>query len=205
MPAFDIPGNYAFDTYDELVAAINDWMDRSDLTGSAGSMVALAEARMRRLFTPLFNEAVAVISVVDGLGILPDDYGAAIRVTYNGIGLKQASDYAGTLVFDGSQPVAYAFEQGQLRLWPECTVSVEMLYQPTIPALSSETPSNYLLTLHPDLYFFGSMLFASGYLANDNRAASFKALWDEAIAEAKIYFTRQKFIGQLIPYVAHVP
>ena len=52
MPVFDVPANYAFDTYDELAAAINDWLDRSDLTGTAQQMIALCEARLRRELVP---------------------------------------------------------------------------------------------------------------------------------------------------------
>lgn len=195
----------AFGTYSELIATINDWLDRSDLSGSAESMIALTDAKMRRIFTPLFNEVSATVSVVSGLGVLPADYGLAVRVIYDGVALPQVGDYIGTMAAAASEPVAYSFEQGKLRLWPSCTVTVSLLYQPALPALTSAAPTNSLLTLHPDLYFFGSMLFANGYLANDSRAANFKVLWEEALAEAKVYFTRQKFSGPLVPVVADVP
>jgi hypothetical protein len=104
-----------------------------------------------------------------------------------------------------TEPLAYTIEAGNLRLWPSGDFTVSILYQPTLPQLSEASPTNTLLDKHPDLYFFGALMFATGYLANDERAAMFKALWDEAIESAKQYFTRQRFGGPLVPRVAFVP
>ncbi len=205
MPAFSVPANLAFDDYDDLTAAIQDWMDRSDLSGSVQAMIALAEARMRRELSPLFTETTASVAVSDGLGGLPSDYGTLIRVMYSDRVLPAYSPATGAYVATSSEPWAYSIEAGQIRLWPETDATVVLLYNPTIPALGADTPTNDLLSQHPDAYFYGSMLFAEGYVANDQRAATFKALWDECIAELKNYLVRQKFAGPLVPRVGFVP
>lgn len=199
MTAFFVPGNYAFDTYDELVAAINDWLDRSDLTGAAGQMVALAEARMRRLLTPHFDETTADIVCTDGVGNLPDDYSIARHVVYDGRVLPQYAQAIGNGVAAGSIPQAWSIEANRLKLWPATAATVTLLYQPTIAALSADTQTNEVLDKHPDLYFFGSMLFAEGYVSNDERAATFKNLFDEAIAEVREYLVKQRLGGHLVP------
>jgi hypothetical protein len=205
MPAFDVPSNLAFDSYSGLVGAINDWLDRSDLDGAAQQMVALAESKMRRELRPFFIETSASVTTVDGVGSLPSNYGTLTRVLYDGRALPQYGATAAPHLTTGSVPWAYSLEGGGLRLWPEGDFTVTLLYQPTVPQLSASNPSSDLLDAHPDLYLFGSLMFAEGYLANDNRAALFKALFDEAIADTKVYLTRQQFAGPLVPRVAFTP
>ena len=204
MPAFDVPANYAFDSYDALVSAINDWLDRTDLDGSAQGMIALAEARLRRELTPLFSEVGGTVACVEGIGALPADCSTLARVIYDGSVLPQLSSRSIGDYGDGARPCAYTLEAGGLRLWPALTATVSVLYQPALVSLSEGTPNNELLDKHPDLYFFGALLFAEGYLANDSRAAVFKGLWDEALAEARRYFMAQRYAGPLVPR-AYVP
>lgn len=205
MPIFDVPANLAFDSYDGLVGAINEWLDRSDLDGVAQQMIALAEAKMRRELRPFFVETSATVVTVDGVGALPADYGTLIRVIYDDRALPQLGATAAPHLATGSEPWAYSLEGGGLRLWPAGAFTVTLLYQPTIPQLSESNPSSDVLDAHPDLYLFGSLMFAEGYLANDSRAAMFKALFDEAIADTGRYLTRQRFAGPLVPRVAFVP
>lgn len=205
MPAFAVPENTAFNDYPSLVAALNEWLDRDDLTGSAPTMIALAESRMRRLLDPYWNETTADIAAPEGTGVLPTDFGTPNRVIYSNRTLPQLGNAAGVSIPDNSEPYAYTLEANILRLWPSCSVTVTLLYQPTIAGISESSPYNALISKHPDLYFYGAMLFAEGYLANDERAARFKALWDEAIGEVKAYLTRQKFSGPLAPRVSFVP
>ena len=206
MPAFYVPGNYAFDNYTDLTAAIADWMNRSDLSGAVASMVALAEARMRRELVPYFGEANASVVCTTGVGALPSNYGTAQRVLYGTRALDNLSAVAATYVPPTlTEPYAWSIEAGALKLWPAVSVTVTLLYDQTIPALSAETPTNAILTKHPDVYFYGAMLFAEGYVGNDSRAALFKGLFDEALASTKQYFTRQKFGSPLVPRMAFVP
>lgn len=205
MPAFSVPANLAFDDYTDLTAAIQDWMDRGDLTGSVQAMIALAEARMRRELAPLYSETTASVVVTDGLGALPSDFSTLTRVMYDTRVLPAYSPHIGAYVATSSEPLAYSIEANQIRLWPETDATVVLLYQPTLPALGEDTPTNDLLSLHPDAYFFGAMVFAEGYVANDQRAATFKALWDECLDEMKAYLVRQKFAGPLVPRVGFVP
>lgn len=206
MPAFDVPANLAFDTYSELVAAINDWLDRSDLDGVAGQMIALCEARLRRELVPYFSQISADVDAVDGLAAFPTDFGTLVRVVYDRRDLPQVSVGAALdIPTSYAEPYAYTIEAAGLRLWPATDSTVTLLYQPTLPQLSEALPGTDLLSLHPDLYFYGALMFAQGYLANDNRAMLFKQLWDEALDSAKRYFLRQSFAGPLVPRLGFVP
>jgi hypothetical protein len=205
MPAFDVPANLAFDNYGELIAGINDWLDRSDLTGSAPTMIALAEARLRRELAPFFVETSATVTVTAGVGAFPDDFGTITLVSCDGQGLTQVSPFAALDIPASTVASAYTVEASGIRVWPAGDFTVTLLYKPTLPQLTETTPTNNLLSAHPDLYFFGAMMFAEGYVANDPRASLFKGLWDEAIAEAKVYLTRQSFGGPMVPRLGFVP
>jgi hypothetical protein len=206
MTAFSVPDNLAFDSYGDLSSVIADWMNRNDLTGSVQSMIALAEARMRRELAPLFGEVSASVVTTGGLGALPSDYGTLIRVMYGTRTLHQLSvTAADSIPTSYSEPYVYTIEVGNIRTWPAGAFTLLVLYQPLLPQLSEGNPTTTLLSLHPDLYFYGSMMFAEGFVANDQRADLFKSLWDEALESAKAYFLRQKFAGPLAPRVDFVP
>lgn len=205
MTAFTVPENLAFDDYTDLVDAISDWMDRTDLTGSAQQMIALAEARMRRRFTPLLLETSTSVTTTNGAVAVPSDFSIISRVMYDGRTLPDYSVSTGPVIPESSEPWAYSLEAGTIRLWPSCDVTLTILYQPKIPQLSETNPTNFILSNFPDAYFFGAMMFAEGYVANDPRASLFKTLWDEAIGEVEVYLTRQRFGGALSPRIAFVP
>lgn len=192
MTAFSVPANLAFQTYDELIAAINDWMDRSDLTGSAPSMIALCEARLRRELRPFSLEVSAGLTVTSGSAALPSNYDYMRSVSYDGTPVDEVSPEIGRQFGTGSTPRGYSLEAGVLRTWPAITDALTILYQTKLPALSAANQSNELLLEHPDVYFFGSMMFAEGYLENDSRAAMFKAMWDEAIDGVKAFYVRMR-------------
>jgi len=205
MTAFSVPVNLAFDNYTELTDAIADWMNRSDLSGSVQSMVALCEARLRRELQPLFGETTGSVAVVDGTGALPAGCDIIRHVAYDGAVIPCVSPYEGRLIAAGSTPTGYSIEGNSIYLWPSCDATVALTYQSKLVGLSEANPTNDMLSEHPDLYFYGSMLFAEGYVANDVRASLFKQLWDEAITETKRFLMRQIFGGPLVPRVQFVP
>lgn len=195
MTAFFVPGNFAFDTYDELVAAINDWLDRSDLDGVAQQMVALCEARLRREVQALAMETSEDVDIIDGEGDLPSDCDIVRLVTYDGGELQQVAPAYGRKFPEGEAPRGFSLEAGKIKVWPIVDGTVTVLYHPKLVSLSSDVQTNWLLDQHPDAYFYGSLLFAHGYVSNDERAQTFKNLWDEAIAEIKRFIGRQRRVS----------
>ena len=202
MTIFAVPANLAFDSYGALISAIEDWMDRSDLSGVAPQMIALCEARLRRKLAPYYNEITATLATTGGVVSVPTDCAKVVRVIYDHDTVPRYSSLdVSDMDYDTSavRPYAYTIEAGQIRLWPSVDVSITVIYQETFPALSEESPSNGILDQHPDVYFFGSMLFAEGYVANDARASLFKGLFDEALEEVIAYLESQRYTGPLAP------
>lgn len=205
MPAFDVPANFAFDTYDELVAAINDWMDRGDLTGVAPQMIALAEDEISVEVEPLFEELVDIITVINGSGRLPEDVAHIRRVVSDGLILQNYGQRSARLLEADSTLKGYSIEGDSIYLWPVRDALVAVHYQPKLRRLSPDTPNSDLMNRFPSLYFYAAMTFAEGYVANDPRAAVFRNLFENMLEKVRKYYLRQRHPGPLAPLIRNMP
>ena len=207
MTSFIIDANEAFDNFDELVSAINDWMDRSDLTAPAPQMIAMAEDEMRIRLEPFFLEVTtSLTSDSTGFAALPADAKSVKRVFYDKCSVPQRGvNSVDRMTDDTTQPWAYTMEQGGIRLWPAAAHTVDVLYQPILQRLTSGSPSNNLLDLFPSLYFYGAMTFACAYVKDDERAGMFRRMFDMMIGQVEDYYKKQSQGGPMVARVAFVP
>ena len=113
MPAFAVPANLAFDSYTALIAAVSDWMDRDDLTGSAPQMIALAEAKMARELEPMFSEKSGSVVSVAGATSLPADCGIMRTAVYNSRVVPQIAPSQGVIIAQGSSPLSEPTREGE--------------------------------------------------------------------------------------------
>lgn len=205
MTAFAVPANLAFDTYDALIAAINDWLDRNDLDGVAPQMIALAEDEISIEIEPLLDETDATITVASGAGGLPSDFGTGRGVFYDGRALPQVSLMKGRSYADGTEPYAFTLERAGIRLWPACDANVQLVYRPALARLGVNNSTNEILSRFPSLYFYGAMVFAHGYIVDDERANRFRALFDMMLEKVRQYYLRQRHTGPLVPNMNAIP
>ena len=85
-------------------------------------------------------------------------------------------------------PRLFTIEGSTLKVRPLDATPLEFDYFQKIPALASVAPgdgtqTNWLLTAHPDLYLFGSLVEAEMFGVNDERAPLWKARRDEIFDE----------------------
>ena len=207
MVAFALNANLAFENYSELISAINDWMDRNDLTGVAPQMIALAEDEIRIAIEPLFLEATtSLVTDSTGIAALPSDLKQIKRVFYDNCSVPQRGINAvNRMTDDTTQPWAYSIERGSIRVWPAAAHTIDVLYQPLLPRLTNANSTNNLLDLFPSLYFYGAMVFSHGYVVDDERAARFRQLFDMMLEKVADYYRKQRQGGPMVPRVAFVP
>lgn len=200
MAIFSVPESLAFSSYQALLDGIADWMNRSDLTGAAPKMVALAETRIIRELAPYSIETSTTLTTTDGFTAFPDDFGMLVAIRYNDRRtLPQVTVQDALQISNAVEPHAFTIEAGGIRLWPTCDADVTVIYRPRLEALTEANPSNEILAKHPDVYFYGAMLFAEGYVANDSRAAGFAQLFEASLTQIKTYLSRQMFAGHMQP------
>ena len=180
----------AISNYSELKSAIADWLDRTDLTDSISDFITLAEARHKRDFKLRRMETRVTANTIADTEYytLPDQYVAMRNIQLNTdpkTSLEYLTPEQMDRIYAGSmkgKPRAYSIigNDIQLRPIPDSAYEIEILYFKHFTALSDSAPTNEMLTNHPDIYLYGSLVEAEPYLQNDKRLQTWSSLYDRA-------------------------
>lgn len=187
-------------TYSELQTAVGNWLARSDLTSYIPDFITLAEAALNRDLDvrQMEQRATATININASepqYVSLPSDFNAMRYVIMNGISGKPHLEYMShvqaaefrTMTGDASgQPEFFAIINDEMLLvpTPDSGYTLEMGYRKNIPALSTNS-TNWLLTLYPDIYLYGTLLQAAPFLKDDERIPVWQTFYDRAMAGAE--------------------
>jgi hypothetical protein len=198
----------ALSTRTELLAAIADWLNRSDLTSVIPDFISLAEAEMKRRLRRATESTTIYISAGNMTG--PSDMAEPIHLR-----LDSAVPVLDTSLLlctpemltdvraraDGveSRPTHYAYYDGQLQFAPTPDQSYDgiLLYAQQLSALTVSNTTNAVLTEAPDLYLFGALLQAAPYLKDDERIPVWQAKFDRAIDQMNEWRERESYGGGL--------
>jgi hypothetical protein len=184
----------AITTYAELQTAVGNWLDHSLFTTRVPEFIALFEAAANRRLRVRQQETSTNLTPSDGSVALPSDYLAWRRVTWTG-STRVDLEYVHPSYLQAAYPTSpadvprlFTIEGSTLKIRPIDDTALEFDYFQKIPALASVAPAdgtqtNWLLTAHPDLYLFGSLVEAEMFGVNDERAPIWKARRDEIFDE----------------------
>lgn len=197
----------ALANYTDLLAAINGWLNRSDMNTIAPDLIALAEAEFNRtLRTPemevratatLNGEALAVPTDYIGLRSISSDNASFDPASIDDI-LNLPTSYTGS-------PRMVAVSDGQFFFRPvPSSGTVELVYYQKIPALTSGSPTNWLMTKYPDLYLFGALAQAEFYNWNDDRLPLIKARVEELIEQINMATQKERYGGRTLRMASRV-
>jgi hypothetical protein len=191
-------------TFTDLVSAVGDWLDREDLDTAVPTFIQLAEARMNRLLDDPEMEVTSNIVAAGDYTALPADFGEMVSISTGDGPLHPVGpvEFAGFRSVSGI-PRYYVVVDGSISFAPgNATAPITLVYRRRIPALTSDNTTNWLLSLAPDAYLYGALVQAEGFLAEDDRIAGWKAMFDEAISELRIDGARRKWgAGGLRPRI----
>lgn len=177
--------------YTELQAAIASWAKRSDLTAVIPDFIALAEVRIARALQarPTEYETELTMTVGSRYVALPTgfDYPLGLwiksslpreplpqRLPENLSG-ENTSGVPEAWAIDGEN---IAFDRPASETW-----AFDFRYAKPF-ALSVASPTNYILTNHPDVYLFGAMVEVSTYTADMAGAATWETRFARALEDA---------------------
>ena len=183
----------AISTYAELKTSIASWLDRSDLTDIIPDFIALAETRHKRDFKIRRMETRVTANTISGTEYytLPDDYVAMRNIKLN-TDPKTPLDFLTPEIMDRLQagsntgcPKAYSIKGNniQIRPIPDGVYEIEVSYYKTFTPLSDSNTTNDMLTHHPDVYLYGSLVEAEPYLMNDKRIQIWQGFYERAKAD----------------------
>lgn len=190
----------AITTYSELQTAIQSWMARSDLSGSVADFIALAEARLNRelnftaetdaTLTGTANSrtiSISSLSIVSPIALfLQDEDDDEVLLTNKPDGTFPYED-------DTGEPSIWAIDGTNIDF--NCLLdqayTFRFRYQGRF-ALSVSSPTNWLLTNHPDIYLAASIVWGGAFTEDDAKIGLYKSILDEGIPSVRKAFQRNK-------------
>lgn len=189
----------AITNYTELKAAIARWDKRTDLDSSADDFIALAEAKINRtLRVWQMEETLAATTIVNGLITRPADlveFKSLNNTNNNKTPVEQKSlEFVLSHPSDGSIPLYYAWEEDKLRFNTN-SGEVSGVYYKKVDALTSGSPTNWLLTLAPDLYLWGCLAEDFYFQMDEQRATFYDTRFNQLMAELNVIDKNARFSG----------
>lgn len=170
-------------TYSELQTAVENWLDRSDLTSRIPEFIALCEAsynygvmamNKRWAVEPLRIRAMETsgdVTISAQTASIPTGYLAARRFYLNTTDQRQLEylppvDFWGRYGSSSSgEPIFYTAEADNFVFMPAPGDSYtgKLLYYKKLDALSDSNTTNWLLTNAPNAYLFGTLYEAYNF------------------------------------------
>ena len=197
--------------YSQLKSAVADWLNRSDLTAVIPSFIALAESGFNKEERLRLKQSIvrADATFDSNYEALPSDYLEMLNLSiiasnpnHKKMGfltLNQMDEFERAFTNNGL-PLYYTIVGNQLKIlpFPDAEYTAEMVYYAKIPALSDSNPTNWLLTNHPDVYLYGTLIQSAPYLKDDARTATWVQLYEQAVENAHQADDRALFAGAVL-------
>lgn len=193
-------------TYQELQDNLAGWLNRTDLTAIIPTFIQLAEARFNRHAAVSYDRrdtitlnAATVALPVDCKEVRELYFDDATRRAV--IEIRSAGEIDPTLTgpLTASVPRYAAISSNGSGLIlapaPASSLTAWIVYLTKLTPLSAAAPVNWLLTDHPDLYLFGSLVEAEPYLKNDERMGFWQGRMDQGLQELEDLIERRKYSG----------
>lgn len=188
----------AFSTYTELKAAITDWMDRSDVSGSAADFVTLAEAEFNREIEVVETDVtlsgvagsavvdVSAYSIIEPMSLFATVNGDDEEIEFRAPGSFPYSDDQGLPGFVALNGTNLKFSQPL-----DQSYVLRFRYRGRF-ALSDAAETNDLLTNHPDLYLAACIAWGGVYTVDSEKIASHLALVERLMPGVKSHYAQRK-------------
>ena len=192
-------------TFAELKTAVTNWMARPELNSQVNDFIAIAESRMNRRLRLQLMEQVSVFSIQYQQSPVPLLFRGVRSLKLDSprrqlkyISPEQYYDrYA-----DNATGAPRDFTILNQRIYfgpvPDGTYSGILIYWRGFQPLSDESPTNDLLTYHPDMYLFGSLVAGEMYLHNDPRFAMWRQEHDRILQEMVTEDRRDRVSGSAL-------
>ena len=195
----------ALSNYSELKTKIENTLDRNDIDTHIVDFITMAENAFNRDIRHWQMEARANTALRNQYSSLPDDFLEPIRLqlttgntsTLEMVGTfeisklrMEANDTTGT-------PANFTLIDGSIEVFPtpDTDYQLQILYYKRIPHLVSNTDTNWILANHPDAYVYGSLIHSAPFLMDDERTATWAALYKAAVAAINTESVRSKTSG----------
>jgi hypothetical protein len=162
-------------TYADLQTSIASWIARGDLTATIPDFITLFEVVANRRLRVRQQELTASLTPVGGVATLPADYLTWRRCTWTGNQPRELEyvhpSYLHALfpTLAAGDPRYFTIEGSNITVAPSDNTALTFDYFQKITALSAGV--NWLYAAHPDVYLFGSLAEAHGFVKDTDSLA----------------------------------
>ena len=183
----------AISTKAELHTAVANWLNRSDLTDRIPEFIALAEASFNRNLRTRDMLVRSTASVSGQYVSIPTDFLEMLNIELTStspsrrliyVSSDRADDFRSQQNDTTGIPIYYTIEGESIQLTPvpDTSYTLQLNYYKTITALSglADSAYNQLLTSHPDIYLYSTLMQASPYLMDMEKTQ----IWDGLLARS---------------------
>jgi len=188
----------ALDTYTDLKMAIQDHLSEASIASLTDDFIDIAEARHRREIRVRAQLSRATATPTSRFLALPEGYISMRRLQVNTNPLRVLKQVTPDQMIDthyrsgSGQPQFYTIhEELEFDRDPSGGHTVEMIYWREFTRLSDANTTNWLLTNHPDIYLYTSLLAAELVLREDERLLIWNTIYEKALTS----LTRQDVWG----------
>lgn len=185
----------AFTSYTTLKTKIGEYLARTDLDAQIPDFIRLAEERLRRdlRIRQMLKVATATTTSDDSTVSLPSDFLAMkdLHIDANPVRVLQFQNtsnfFRNARSKDKGVPTMYTLlgSEFQFAPIPDTAYTLRMVYYYKPDFLSDSNASNLFLANCPDLLLYGALAEAEPYLMNDERLATWSALYDRGLASLR--------------------
>lgn len=189
----------ALATYADLKASVGTWLARADLSSTIPDFVTLAHKQlMRDLRGHLrLQKRDIAFSITGQYTACPTDFLELVSIEINSTppkplkfldndSIARANSTSGTPMYVALVGATTAgTESFRFSPAPSGTIVATLEYYAAVTFFASDVATNWILTDHPSLYLYGSLLQASAFIQDDPRLGLWKAAYDEALAQVK--------------------
>ena len=204
----------ALDTYQNLQASVLDWLARPGdplVQPAVADMIVLFEEEARdRLRTRFTEKTVTIPPPGPGTSILPLplDYSELREMWVDTNYGRRVFTYQTPINMDSNiyglpgQSVAYTIEGLNLRVVgtagdtdPDTGIAdpINLTYLSGLTGLSTQVPTNWLLTAYPSAYLFGTLSMAAPYIGDDPRLQIWLGAREAAFERIRLADRRFKY------------
>jgi len=194
----------AISTGAELATAVTNWSARADLASRIPEFVALAEAKLNRMLrTPEMETKDAAFSIASEYVAVPVGF-LAVRSFHLNNATKDVLTYMDpdtqSQYYDATAgvPKFFAIVGANFRFGPvpNTTSLATLVYYTGLTTVSTGGAAvNWLLTAHPDVYLYGSLLEMAGYIQDDPRIQLWMRAYEIAVNQVKRHGARERWGG----------
>jgi len=196
-----------FSTYSELQDEIANWIRRD--IDRIPIFIGLAESEFNRVLRLRTMETDNALSLVSGSRTvaIPDNYiePISLRLVIPGEPQhvltprmpQQLDILTGTTA--SRRPEYWAINGANIEFPNAADQTYGLSFRMVTGfALSDATPTNWLLTHHPDLYLYGALLRAAPYLVNDARIPVWQMMYSQSLKQVQQNASKSRSISSLV-------